>query len=125
MQQEGTHTTAGASIEAACLHAEAKIREVSRLLLDIRPEAVERCQSELQQVIALLKGLVSERAFQANPRVSSTLVGIGRSARVLKLQIEYASNLYSGWIQLRLGAGYTQQGLPVLVRGESRSSFEA
>jgi hypothetical protein len=108
-----------------CLHAEAKLGEVRQLLLDLRPEAVERCQNELQQVIVGLQRLVSQGSFEANPRVISTLLGIRRSARALKLQIEYASNLYSGWIQLRLGAGYTQQGRPLLVAREPGSSFEA
>jgi hypothetical protein len=130
MQQEGTYATPGVTIPAvsvddACLHAEAKLREVSRLLLDIRPEAVERCQSELQQVIAALERLVSAGLFQANPRASATLVRIRRSARALRLQIEYASNLYFGWIQQRLGTGYTRQGLPVLAAREPGSSFEA
>jgi hypothetical protein len=124
MQQQGT-SIPGASIDDACLYADAKLREVQRLLLDMRPEAVERCQSELQQVIAVLQKLVSEGSREPNPRVSSTLVRIRRSARALKLQIEYASNLYWGWIQLRLGAGYTQQGRPLLVMREPGSSFEA
>ncbi len=119
MQQEGT------SIDDACLYAEAKLREVRQLLLDMRPEAVDRCQSELQQVIAVLEKLVSEGAFQPNPRASSALVRIRQSARMLKLQIEYASNLYLGWMQLRMGAGYTQQGRPLLVAREPGSSFEA
>ena len=132
MQEQGTHAASnsatGAATDAAlnvCLHAEARIQEAGHLLLDTRPEAVDRCQSELQQVAGVLEGLVAEGMFRANPALSSALFRIRRSAHALKLQIELASNLYLGWIQLRSGAGYTEQGLPVLVTGEpGHCSFE-
>ena len=120
MQQEERHP----SLEA-CLLAEAKIHEARQLLLDARPGAIDCCQSELQQIVAVLERLVSEGAFQSNSPVISALQRIRRSAHALKLQIEYASKLYFGWIQLRLGAGYTEQGLPVLLTSEPGScSFE-
>ncbi|HEY1757509.1 MAG TPA: hypothetical protein VGG72_19205 [Bryobacteraceae bacterium] len=112
-------------IEEACLEAEARLREAARCLLDVRPEAVERCQDELQQVIAALEPFVSKGALQANPRVASALLRIRWSAQALRLQIKFASNLYSGWVQLRLGTGYTRQGLPVFVTGAPGRSFEA
>jgi hypothetical protein len=129
MQQEGTHTAPSASIPStsvddACLYAETKLREARQLLLDARPESVDRCQSELQQVVTVLERLVSEGALQSSPGASSALRRIRRSAHALKLQIDYASNLCFGWIQLRLGAGYTAQGLPVLIANEPASSFE-
>jgi|SRR5271170_55822 len=120
MQQQATPT-----ILEACLGAEVKLREARQFLLDSRPEAVERCQSELQQVVAVLEKLVAAEPLQSNPPASSALLRVRRLAHLLRLQIEFASNLCSGWIQLRLGAGYTEQGLPVLVRRESGSSFEA
>ncbi len=120
MQREETDTTL-----KACLLAEAKIDGARQLLLDGRPEAIDGCQSELQQAVAVLEGLVSEGAFQTNSPVASVLHRILHSAHALKLQIEYASKLYFGWIQLRLGAGYTAQGLPVLAHSEPGScSFE-
>ena len=109
----------------ACLHAEARIREVQQWLLDARPEVVDRCQIELQQIVAVLEKLVTEGTCQTNPPASSALAGLRRSAHILRLQIEYASNLCLGWIQLRLGAGYTDQGLPALLAVEPGSSFEA
>jgi hypothetical protein len=119
MQQEGTHT----DLEA-CLHAEARIREAGQWLLDVRPGSIDRCQSELQQVAAVLEGLAAQGTFHANPPLSSALLRIRRSAHALRFQIQYASNLYLGWIQLRLGAGYTKQGLPVLATNEPGCSFE-
>ena len=134
MQQEDTHTAPSTSIPStsipstsiddACLYAEAKLQEVRQLLLDVRPESVDRCQSELQQIATVLEQLVSQGALQSTPGASSALLRIRRSANGLKLQIEYASNLCLGWIQLRLGAGYTAQGLPVLIANGPASSFE-
>ncbi len=71
MQQEETHTAPSAfvprasipsmSIDDACLFAEAKLQEVRQLLLDARPESVDRCQNELQQVVAtLFEGLIAD-----------------------------------------------------------------
>jgi hypothetical protein len=134
MQQEETHTAPSAfipstsilstSVDDAFLYAEGKLREVRQMLLDARPESVDRCQSELQQVVAVLERLVSDGALQTNPSVSSALLRIRRSAHALGLQIEYASNLCFGWIQLRLSTGYTAQGLPVLRASEPGSTFE-
>jgi hypothetical protein len=123
MQPEGTHPAPDANLEA-CLHAEGRIREAGQCLLDARPGSIDRCQSELQQVAAVLEGIVAQGTFQANPPLSSALLRIRRSAHALKLQIQYASNLYFGWIQLRLGAGYTERGLPVLATNEPGCSFE-
>jgi hypothetical protein len=108
----------------SCLRAEAKIQEIRQMLLDPRPDAVERCQNELQQVVSALEGLISKGPFSFDPPASSALLRIRRSAHALKLQIEVASNLCFGWIQLRLGTGYTAQGLPVLIASEPGSSFE-
>jgi len=109
----------------ACLFAEAKMLEARQLLLDAGPGAIEPCQNELQQIVATLEKLVSDRTLEANSSASSALLRIRRSAQALKLQIEYSSRLYCGWVQLRLGAGYTQQGLPVFATSEPGScSFE-
>jgi hypothetical protein len=121
MQEERTSTTTGASIK----DAETRIQRLGQMLLDARPESIERCQSELQQIVALLERLVSEGVHPSSPIASAALLRIRRSARLLKLQAEYASNLCLGWIQLRLGAGYTAQGAPLLVQSEAGRTFEA
>jgi hypothetical protein len=121
MQQEGTYT--------ALETCEAGIREAGQLLLDARPEAVDRCQAELQRVAETLERLVAEGTIAADSRIAPALMRIRQSTGVLKVQTEYAANLWSGWLQLRLGTGYTDQGLPVLITGEAlggntRCSFE-
>jgi hypothetical protein len=124
MLQAGTDTTL-----EACRQADTKIRAAGQALLASDPGAIDFCQSELQQAVTVLERLVSAGAFQSDSSVSWTLLGIRRSAQVLKVQIEYASTLHSGWIQLRFGAGYTEKGLPLLITGEAsgelgRRSFE-
>lgn len=121
MREEVTYT--------ALETCEAGIREAGQLLLDARPEAVDRCQAELQRVAETLERLVAEKTIGTDSRYVLALKRIRESAGVLKIQTEYASNLWSGWLQLCLGAGYTDQGLPVLITGEaaagtSRCSFE-
>jgi len=125
MQKDATHATSCISFDDACRYTDTKLREVRRLLLDTRPEAVERCQSELEQIVAVLEKLVAEGDHPSDTAATAALTGIQGSARDLRLQIEYASNLCFGWIQLRLGAGYSRDGLPVLVTGEPGSSLEA
>jgi hypothetical protein len=119
MQEERTR-----SVMECCRLAETTIRKVQRLMLEPRPGVLDRCQIELQQVIHALDALVSEASRPKNPAVQSSFGRIQDAARALRLQIEYASNFCLGWIQLRLGTGYTERGLPVLEPGEARSSFE-
>jgi hypothetical protein len=104
--------------------AEEALREAGKLLLEARPEAVDRCQTALQRVAEILERLMGEGAPQADPLWSPSLLRIQQAASVLKLQIECASNLCSGWLQLSMGTGYTAQGLPVLNEPGGRS-FEA
>jgi DNA-binding transcriptional LysR family regulator len=108
--------------------AEAAMREAGQLLLDARPEAVDRCQAALQRAAEILQRIIGERAGEgappADPLLPPALLRIRQLASVLKLQIECASNLCSGWLQLSMGAGYTAQGLPVLNEPGGRS-FEA
>src|SRR5579863_2122133 len=94
--------------------AEAALREAGQLLLEARPEAVDRCHAALQGVAEILERLMGEAAPKADPLWAPALLRIQQMSSVLKLQIECASNLCSGWLQLSMGAGYTAQGLPVL-----------
>jgi len=108
-----------------CYDIETRIREAQRLLLDPRPETLDRCESELKNVIQILEALVSKPCQEGNPAASIALHQIRNAARRLRLQIEHASNLHLGWMQLRSGSGYTNQGLPVFATVEEQSSFEA
>ena len=44
--------------------------------------------------------------------------------RTLKIQFEHGSNYCMGLLQARLGTGYSEHGLPVLMPTEARGTFE-
>jgi hypothetical protein len=112
------------SLLEACAEIETAIRAVQYLLLDPRPEALDRCEAELTKVIQIMEGLISGPSQERNPAAAASLHQIGGGVKRLGLQIAHASNLHLGWAQLRLVTGYTSQGLPVFKTGEERSSFE-
>lgn len=109
---------------AACRAAEEKIDGVQELLLDPRPETLDRAMADLTEVAAVLNTLVSSGVQKWSPGALDSIHKIRRAARSLLPQIEHASTFCLGWIQTRLGTGYTQQGFPVLVESEAKSSFE-
>ena len=113
------------SILDACLRAETKLQEIRQLLLEARPEAVDRCHNELQQTIAALGEIVAGGSVPNHPPIAAALERIRRSARALKFQADYASNVCFGWLHIRLGRGYSERGLPLLAVAEPGSSFEA
>jgi hypothetical protein len=113
-----------ASALAACQSAQEKIGNVQELLRNPGTESVERAISELSEVAALLNSMISTRAYKFHPAAQASFQEIRRAARSLRPQIEHASKFCMGWIQVRLGTGYTRQGFPVFVENEARSSFE-
>jgi hypothetical protein len=113
------------SLLDACAEVEAGIQAAQRLLLDPRAETLDRSESELTRVIQILEALVSKPSPERSPAASASLRQIKRAVRKLGIQVAHASNLHRGWAQLRLGIGYTNQGLPVFVTGEERNSFHA
>lgn len=103
-----------------CAQAEDRIRQAQQLLLEPRPETIDRAVAELMEVIGALK--------QVRPPITSDLRDplqrIRTVTRALARQVEHASNLYMGLVQLRMANGYTRQGLP-LVHSSARNSVEA
>ncbi|HEY4361267.1 MAG TPA: hypothetical protein VGN17_09870 [Bryobacteraceae bacterium] len=111
------------NVAESCLAAEAKVSRAQQTLAeDARPETVDQCVAELAEVADLLRGLTKD-SFDAD--AFAILRGIHNSVQRLSLQIEHASRLCRGWIQRRLGTGYTAQGAPVLMPPESETLFEA
>lgn len=108
----------------ACRGAEAKIGDVQRLLLDPKPETLDRAMAELADVAATLHGLAKSGSQKWPPAAIESFHKIRQATRALRPQIEQASKFCVGWIQIRLGTGYTRQGSPVFVESEARSSFE-
>ena len=120
----------------SCRAAEEKIQEAQRLLSTAGPGGLDRCLSGLDEATAILETLISSGPFplekhligkipagqrSGNPALAAALHRIRRSSRLLRLQIEFASNFWKGWLQRRVGTGYTNLGLPVFVDPTARS----
>lgn len=105
-----------------CTKAEDRIRKAQSLLLETRPEALDGAVAELADVIGDLRE-VGKRPV--DPSLRAPLQRIRTTASLLARQIEYASNLNLGFVQLRLAHGYTRQGLPLVHSSSARNSVEA
>jgi hypothetical protein len=114
------------TLKERCQAGEAKLKQVSTALLDPRPEILDRCEAELQEVVASLE---SELADAATPTFSpddrTDVLRLRQRVRLLGLQAQQATNLCQGLAQLGLGEGYTDQGRLVLAPSEAQSSYEA
>jgi hypothetical protein len=118
------------TLKQRCQAGEAKLEQVSKALLDPRPEILDYCEAELQEVVAMLTGESADSI--ATPPVSDAPVAADRNAllrlrhrtRLLGLQVQNAVNLCQGWIQLGLSQGYTEQGRPAVPPSEPVASFE-
>jgi hypothetical protein len=113
---------------AACQAAEQKIGKVHELLQNPGAEALDHALADLTDVATVLTSLVNagvdSGVQKGSPAAKASLEEIRQTARRLRPQIEHASRFCLGWIQARLGTGYTWQGSPVFVESEARSSFE-
>jgi hypothetical protein len=120
------------TLKERCQAGQAKLEAVSAALLDPRPEGLNHCEAGLQEVIALLEATTADAFARGNPEGTpaerpsgkSDLLSLRYRLRLLALQVQQATNLYQGWAQLGLSAGYTDQGKPVLRLSEPRSSYE-
>jgi hypothetical protein len=108
----------------SCRHAESTIREVQQMLLKPQPETLDRCRLELDRVITTLEALVAAGPQNWSVAESVAFHQIKLAAGLLRMQIEHASNYWLGWLQLWLGNGYSERGLPVFAEAEAQRSFE-
>jgi hypothetical protein len=113
----------GRSLES-CLAAEARIQVVEKLLLEAHPDTLDQCETELREVTVILEELVSTGKRDWTPEYRAAFQRIQQTTGRLRRQVEHASNLWAGWLQLRLGTGYTERGRPVYSSREPGSNFE-
>jgi hypothetical protein len=117
------------TLKERCQAGEAKLEQISNALLDPRPEILDHCEAELQDVIGMLSEPVDS---SARPDASSQPVAADRNEllrlqhriRLLGLQVQSAVNLFQGWVQLGLSQGYTDQGKPAQPPSEPLASYE-
>jgi hypothetical protein len=118
------------TLKERCQAGEAKLERISNALLDPRPEILDHCQAELQEVIAILGGdsVGAHASLPASgPPVASdrnALLRLRHRIRLLALQVQNAVNLCQGWTQLGVSQGYTEQGAPAVPLSEPLASYE-
>jgi hypothetical protein len=106
------------TLKERCQAGEAKLEQVSTALLDPRPEILDRCETELQEVADLLTSLPADSDGRTD------LLRLRRRVRLLDLQVQHSTNLCQGWIQLALSQGYTDQGRPALPPSQPQAIYE-
>ena len=98
-----------------CQRAENMLREIQSGELVPGTEMLAQWETELGQVAALLgathDSMTEESKPRHNPALRQVLLAIRYRAGMLKLQFEHGSNYCMGLLQVRMGTGYSQQGL--------------
>ena len=111
------------TLKQRCQAGEAKLDQVSAALLKPGPEVLERCEADLEEIIALLESDAATLPVDP-PSDKADLLRLRNRIRLLALQTQQATNLCQGWAQLRLAEGYTDQGQPALPTSEPQASYE-
>ena len=103
---------------------ESRLHSAQQLLLDARPGPSTAARANCNRLLRCLNGSSRGSLAVLIPAVHRHCSGSGARRARSTSRSNIASNLCFGWIQTRLGAGYTAQGLPVLIANEPGSSFE-
>jgi len=117
---------------AECQRLQNALRDMKQRVIAPQPESLAECEHELAGIVSSLETLHQSIAGQTDAAavlrgdatVRQTLRQIQHMARELNARFLHGTNYCAGLLQIRLGAGYSAQGLPVLVTGQSRNSFE-
>ena len=106
--------------------ARSKISEAKNLLLQPSAGSLDSCRTCLGDVAQILQELVIAQSGKDGPAgltpdVIHSIRQIQLSARDLESQIQHGSRFCTGWLQMRLGMGYSDRGAPVMIETEGRS----
>jgi hypothetical protein len=111
-----------------CQHVHTILREAQQRVLVPGTEMLAQWETELGRAAALLEKLLESTTEDCSPRRNSALrraiQEIQCTAAELQAQFEHGSNFCMGLLQLRLGTGYSEHGLPVLMATEAQGTFE-
>ena len=108
----------------------AALRRAGRLLEDPQPQALEACQSLLEEVRVGLRraaATADQLPLRAQTRLCAELTELRKRLLRARLLLEQAAGFYSGWLRYKnsLTGGYTAGGEPAAVLITSRLSLEA
>jgi len=113
---------------ATCQRIQTILQEVEKAVLIPGTDMLAQWETELGRAAALLEGIhesmTQDGDSQGDSAIRLTLEGIRRMSGTLQAKFEHGSNYCMGLLQVRLGTGYSERGLPVLMPTEARSTFE-
>jgi hypothetical protein len=101
--------------------AQNKLAEVRELLLRPSPVALENCQSLLGEIAGILEELIAANSKERTPEFYKSVREILEATEELQEQIQHGTRFCLGWLQTRLGVGYTDRGVPVMLEAMSGS----
>ena len=109
-----------------CQHIQTILREVEQAVLIPGTDMLAQWETELGQAAALLEGIHASMtgAATCDSAVRPALEQIRRMGGSLQAKFEHGSNYCMGLLQVRLGTGYSEQGLPVLMPTEARTTVQ-
>src|SRR5678815_1505537 len=80
------------TIKERCKTAEAKLEEISTALLDYRPETLEACEAELEEIAGLLASETLEPSERPVASDRPALMSLRKRSAFLGLQVQQAVN---------------------------------
>jgi hypothetical protein len=116
------------SLEENFRQLKSRLQDLQASLCPPDPEWLERCESELRDVIRLLADCAGNRRSSQDSIGDSERAALRQLKQAiyrLRAQLEHGLNLCQGWAQLHLSTGYTDQGCPILACGEPNTSYDA
>ena len=113
----------GSALET-CQHVHTILREVEQAVLVPGTDMLAQWETELGHAAAMLEG-IHESMKKGDSSLRPALEEIRRMGGTLQAKFEHGSNYCMGLLQVRLGTGYSDRGLPVLMPTEARGTFEA
>jgi len=119
------------AVLAECQRLESVLRDVRQRALVPQPHVLTDCEHELAGIASSLEELRrsigqggAAQNLRGNATIRQALGRIQQMARDLGTGFLHGSNYCAGLLQIRLGTGYSEQGLPVLAPNQSRTSVE-
>ena len=118
-----------------CQHVRTILREVEQAVLVPGTDMLAQWETELAQAAAFLEGIhesikngvaagKNSGGSAGDSAIRPALQEIRRMGGALQAKFEHGSNYCMGLLQVRLGTGYSEHGLPVLMPTEARGTFE-
>ena len=110
-----------------CQHVQTILHEVEQAVLVPGTDMLAQWETALGQAAALIEGIhesMKNNSAAGDSTIRPALQEIRRMGGTLQAKFEHGSNYCMGLLQVRLGTGYSEHGLPVLMPTEARGTFE-